>query len=96
MPFEHDAGGVDPRAYLVSTAPVPGGGATADAVLLGFVDVTALASAEAELREAVRSRDEFVSVATHELKEPLTSMLLSLHLLEALAGGARRWRPGKC
>lgn len=34
-----------------------------------------------EAQEAIRIRDEFLSVASHELKTPLTSILLSLQLI---------------
>jgi len=34
-----------------------------------------------EAREAIRIRDEFLSIASHELKTPLTSILLSLQLI---------------
>lgn len=34
-----------------------------------------------ELQEAIRTRDEFLAVASHELKTPLTSILLSLQLI---------------
>lgn len=34
-----------------------------------------------EAKEAIRSRDEFLAIASHELKTPLTSVLLSLQLV---------------
>jgi len=37
-----------------------------------------------DLRQAVRARDEFLSIASHELKTPLTSMELSLEILDKL------------
>lgn len=46
-------------------------------------DITERKQVEAALREAVRSRDEFLSIASHELKTPLTSLSL-------LTQGARR------
>lgn len=33
-------------------------------------------------KEAVESRDEFISIASHELKTPLTSLLLQIQMLE--------------
>lgn len=38
-----------------------------------------------EAEEAVRSRDEFISVAAHELRTPLTAMLIQLQRLEILS-----------
>lgn len=35
----------------------------------------------AELREAVRARDDFLAVAAHELRNPLTPILLSVQLI---------------
>lgn len=49
--------------------------------LLSFVDITAQREAEAELRHALDAREEFFSVATHELKDPLFSLQLSIQLL---------------
>jgi signal transduction histidine kinase len=40
-----------------------------------------LRSAEASLTEAVRARDDFLSVASHELRTPLTSLQLQIQLL---------------
>src|SRR5690606_4786991 len=36
---------------------------------------------EEELKEAVRVRDEFLSIASHELKTPITSMKLQAQML---------------
>ncbi|HZI12119.1 MAG TPA: PAS domain-containing sensor histidine kinase [Myxococcus sp.] len=42
-----------------------------------------------ETQEAVRARDEFLSVAAHELRTPLTSMRLHLQLLLRQVGGVQ-------
>jgi signal transduction histidine kinase len=42
-----------------------------------------------ETQEAVRARDEFLSVAAHELRTPLTSMRLHLQLLQRQVGTAQ-------
>jgi signal transduction histidine kinase len=43
--------------------------------------VHALQAAEAQLHAAVRTRDEFLSIASHELKTPLTPLVLQLDYL---------------
>ncbi|MFP2905763.1 ATP-binding protein [Pyxidicoccus sp. 3LFB2] len=50
-------------------------------------DVTRLKTVEAELREAVRVRDEFLQIASHELNTPLTPLSLKLSSLLRLADG---------
>ncbi|MGH2515241.1 MAG: ATP-binding protein, partial [Ktedonobacterales bacterium] len=40
-------------------------------------------TSELALRESNRRMDEFLSIASHELKTPMTSILLTLHLLQA-------------
>jgi PAS domain S-box-containing protein len=44
-------------------------------------DITALKETEQKLREAVRARDEFLQIASHELKTPLTLLQLQLDLM---------------
>ncbi len=46
-----------------------------------------------ELREAVRARDEFVAIAAHELRNPMTPILMQVHTLAADARSPRRCRP---
>lgn len=48
-------------------------------------DISALKRTEEELRESVRSRDEFLQIASHELKTPLTPLQLQLDTLAQLA-----------
>ncbi|NMO16932.1 PAS domain-containing sensor histidine kinase [Pyxidicoccus fallax] len=50
-----------------------------------LIDVTRLKDVEAELREAVRVRDEFLQIASHELNTPLTPLSLKLESLHRLA-----------
>jgi PAS domain S-box-containing protein len=50
---------------------------------------TELARREGELKEAVRVRDEFLSIASHELKTPITSLKMQLQILQA------RTKPGQ-
>ena len=43
-------------------------------------DITAQLEAEAQLKEALRTRDEFLSIASHELKTPLTTLKLQMQM----------------
>lgn len=46
-----------------------------------------------ELREAVRARDEFVAIAAHELRNPMTPILMQISGLAAAARDPSRCRP---
>jgi two-component system OmpR family sensor kinase len=46
-----------------------------------------------ELREAVRARDEFVAIAAHELRNPMTPILMQVGMLLAAARNPSRCRP---
>jgi signal transduction histidine kinase len=45
-------------------------------------DLTEHKQAEEALKEAVRARDEFISICSHELKTPVTSMKLQFQMLD--------------
>ena len=66
--------------WLAVTGNVCARDADGRAVLVrgALIDVTRLKTVEAELREAIRVRDEFLQVASHELNTPLTPLTLKL------------------
>ncbi|WP_437917134.1 AAA family ATPase [Sorangium sp. So ce302] len=44
-------------------------------------------------QEAIRARDEFLTVATHELNTPMTSLTLSLEAMDRARQSGRTWDP---
>lgn len=50
-------------------------------VVVTVKDITSKKKAELELRNAIHARDEFVSISSHELKTPLTSLKLKTQFL---------------
>jgi PAS domain S-box-containing protein len=71
--------------WLTSRARVLRDGEGRPLVVRGAIlDITALKETELALQEAVRVRDDFLSLASHELKTPLTGLLLQMQLLRRL------------
>jgi signal transduction histidine kinase len=78
------------KVITVHAARIPAMLGHAETVLVAFDDITALKEAQAQLEESVRVRQDFLSIAGHELKTPLTSVLLNLRAVDtSLQGGAR-------
>jgi signal transduction histidine kinase len=69
------------RFFRVAARPLPEKQGTPALSCFTFLDLTEQRVAEGELRDAVEARDEFFSVTTHELKDPLFSLQLSIQLL---------------
>jgi PAS domain S-box-containing protein len=72
--------GPQPRDLIASYYPVRVRGQVVAAGAV-IVDVTERKQVERELEQAIRVRDDFISVASHELKTPLTSLRLNLDSL---------------
>lgn len=78
-----------PRHYFRSLVPIADERAGVRFIVGITVDVTERLEAEAklaesheQLQEALAQRDAFVAVATHELKSPLSALIMSLQLVE--------------
>ena len=79
-----------PKVITVHGARIPPMLGHPETVLIAFDDITALKDAQAQLEDAVRVRQDFLSIAGHELKTPLTSVLLNLRAVDkSLRAGAR-------
>jgi signal transduction histidine kinase/integral membrane sensor domain MASE1 len=77
-----------PVSVLVQADTVPAMHGHPATVVMPFQDVTRLKQVEAELQEAVRARDAFLSIASHELKTPCTTLQLQIDgLLRAVERG---------
>jgi signal transduction histidine kinase len=70
------------RTLVAYSARLPAVDGHAETVMLAFDDITALKRVQGQLEEAVRVRQDFLSVAGHELRTPLTSLLLNARILE--------------
>lgn len=69
-----------------SSNPIFVNGKVEGAVVV-FRDISDRRKVESELRDAVRTRDEFLSIASHELKTPLTPLKLQVQgLIRAIQG----------
>lgn len=67
-----------PRTFMAFSASVPAMHGHEPAAVLSFVDVTDLKRVERELKDAVSVRDDFLSIASHELHTPLTPLKLQI------------------
>ncbi|HWB13520.1 MAG TPA: CheR family methyltransferase [Pirellulales bacterium] len=79
-PCEREVSDRDGRCYLLRIFPyqTPRG---INGVVLTLVDVSALKKAESDLADAVRRRDQFLAMLSHELRNPLNAVVSAAALL---------------
>ncbi|GAC1562743.1 MAG: hypothetical protein NVS3B10_19960 [Polyangiales bacterium] len=68
-------------SLLIDSATVPALPGHPATVVLAFRDISELVATERALRAAVQTRDDFLSIASHELNTPLTPLKLQLATL---------------
>lgn len=88
VPFDHQSLGR--RIYDYLLVPVFNEQGDVEAVAGTTRDVTERKEAEEALREADRRKDRFLGLLSHELRNPLAPIRLSLHLLEDAEPGSER------
>jgi PAS domain S-box-containing protein len=69
-------------------APIRRDDGTIEAAVATAIDVTAEKEARASADEASRSKDEFLAMLGHELRNPLAPIVTALHLMRLRGGGA--------
>jgi signal transduction histidine kinase len=67
---------------VVDSDFVPAIGQQPPRAILTFQDISRLKHVERELKALVEGRDEFLAIASHELKTPITSLRMQLQLSE--------------
>jgi PAS domain S-box-containing protein len=70
------------RWFLSRAVPIRDAGGRITRWFGTNTDVTEQLKTQQDLQEAIRSRDEFLSIASHELKTPLTSLNLQAQMIK--------------
>jgi PAS domain S-box-containing protein len=78
--------------------PIKGADGQVEGIFVHAVDVTDQVRARQQAEEAVRSRDEFLSIAAHELRTPITAIKGTAQIARRAprrrCGRSTRWRIG--
>ncbi len=82
LPHECTLAGVQGRTFVATGAEIPQGYGHEAMRVMSLIDVTRLKQVESELQGAIRVRDEFLSIASHELHTPLTPLKLQIERLQ--------------
>ena len=73
-----------PRWWHVVVNPIRDNDGRISRILAVSRDVTELRRLESELRASLEARDQFLSIASHELRTPITSLALQVDMLAQL------------
>jgi signal transduction histidine kinase/GAF domain-containing protein/ActR/RegA family two-component response regulator len=73
-----------------SAAPVLRDDGSVDVAVAAFVDMTAVKEARAAADDAARTKDEFLAMLGHELRNPLAPIVTALDLMDLRGGEAFR------
>lgn len=85
----------EPRWINMTWAPRRDDTGAIDGILFLGLDISEQVLAKEELKKAIAARDEFLSIASHELRTPITSFSLQLQVMSRLrsAGDQKAYDP---
>jgi signal transduction histidine kinase/CheY-like chemotaxis protein len=86
IPLIRDLGAPEDVFFKLTVQPMRDGGGEIAGVMAVAVDVTAQVNARREIELANRSKDEFLAMLGHELRNPLAPIVTSLRIM-SLRGG---------
>ena len=69
-------------SLLIDSEAVAASAGHPSRIILTLRDVTRMKQVQAELKRLISARDEFLSIASHELKTPLTSIQLQTQMIQ--------------
>lgn len=81
-PIEKEIHDRDGNCYLLRILSYRISAAALDGVVLSLIDVSPLKHAESNLQQAIRNRDHFLAMLSHELRNPLGAILNAALLLD--------------
>lgn len=81
-PIEKEIHDRDGNCYFLRILSYRISAAALDGVVLSLIDISPLKRAESSLQQAIRNRDHFLAMLSHELRNPLGAILNAAQLLD--------------
>jgi two-component system CheB/CheR fusion protein len=81
-PIEKEIHDRDGNCYFLRILSYRISPAALDGVVLSLIDISPLKKAESNLQQAIRNRDHFLAMLSHELRNPLGAILNAAQLLD--------------
>lgn len=85
-PIEKEIHDRDGNCYFLRILSYRISAAALDGVVLSLIDISPLKKAESNLQQAIRNRDHFLAMLSHELRNPLGAILNAAQLLDQTVG----------
>ncbi len=89
-PVEKEIHDRDGNCYFLRILSYRISAAALDGVVLSLIDISPLKKAESNLQQAIRNRDHFLAMLSHELRNPLGAILNAAQILDQTTSNDER------